>query len=1353
MAEREIVVSLRLAEGTTREQFRALKGTLIDLREEISANNVALRQNAKEEAAVRAEVAKGAEATEAQKVALQFLKTEREGLKQTSANLALAEGDLKTQLGNTRKELLAADEATARLDRAMRASVVSIQQQRDALSSSEQKTKLLAANAKVLFDEFKKGERSPQVFEAINGALIDTRAELTKNRAALRENQKAQDELNGVVQQSGAATEAQANEIQRLTDERNALKAVNASLLTSEGQLSNTLREVGNDVKGLTETGLRFRDKMAEASLEALKQSGILGQLGARMDFLRSEQERLTQEQVDGKVSAEQYRAAMDKLAREESELSAATTQLNGKVDLLTQEFKDGKITAEQFRQGISSINTSVESVGGGIKQGVTDLKNYALGFVGVVAVAQLAVNALKDIGATVVEFDRGLSNIRALGDEFAGSIERIAQASIELGPKLGVAPVEALKGFEELAKAGLTTEQILTGGLESALTLAAAGEIEVGEAAETTAAALTQFNLAGEQAGLVADLLAKGAAVAQGGVGDLSAALNQSGLVASQFGLTLEETVGGLTAFAQAGLIGSDAGTSFRAALLRLQNPTEESKKLLEQYGIELVNSRGEFIGLSEIAGQLQERLSGLTEEQRGATLATIFGQDAIRVANILYKEGAKGIENYTKTVNDSGFANGVAQEKLNNLSGDVSKLGAAFDALVLSVEKGDGAIATALRNITQGATKLLNILSGTDQALNEAKIGARLGSELDFFERGTERVKSLFGAMTLSSTDFAKRASESINAVKEEVKAAGNDLGKLQVIQAKLNAQVEIAAGDGKSTLILTEQFKVLTAAINRASVAKAEDAKASDVSKDAAEKEGSAIESVSAARARLTAELDTEKKNRDALAATDAAGIELANKNVAALEKQLAALDGKAIKTKADTEAEKAANKVTQERIRLADELTKAEQKRAVDAVADPQQQAVLVATNTRDERVAQAQGDTALLLRIEADYQAELQAIRQKFSDQFLVQQRTSENARISAQVEANQQELDLLVERQNQELLIAAQGGEDLTALVEQQKQERQALTTSIEEGQIALLTAQYEAEYAALDGNLIAQFDRQTQYETDLATLKADFRQQDLDAQLANLAAEQELQDAKVSAAISFGQVLQQLAADGSTAAKIGLAIEKASAAVFVILNLQKELAAINAAAAAQSILDPTAPIRGAVLSTAAKIRAGISLATIAATAIQGFDQGGEVGSGNGTIKQTWGKPIRRRNGDNVLITAKAGEKILNYKQQKRLEEEAGPDVWNRIGLPGSRKLGRTRDTFYDVMGYAGGGTAGNVQQSFIKGGGISLPASQLLLIEQVAEQRAFDFQVSTSIEEIDRVYTRRNTINELSTA
>ena len=53
-----------------------------------------------------------------------------------------------------------------------------------------------------------------------------------------------------------------------------------------------------------------------------------------------------------------------------------------------------------------------------------------------------------------------------------------------------------------------------------------------------------------------------------------MGAALNQSALVANQNGLTIEETTGALAAFASAGLIGSDAGTSFRSMLQRLRQP-----------------------------------------------------------------------------------------------------------------------------------------------------------------------------------------------------------------------------------------------------------------------------------------------------------------------------------------------------------------------------------------------------------------------------------------------------------------------------------------------------------------------------------------------------------------------------------------------------------------------------------------------------------------------------------------------------------------------------------------------------------------------------------------------------------
>ena len=75
-------------------------------------------------------------------------------------------------------------------------------------------------------------------------------------------------------------------------------------------------------------------------------------------------------------------------------------------------------------------------------------------------------------------------------------------------------------------------------------------------DAAGIAATALKTFKLEGEDMAHVADLLAAGAGKAMGDVTDLSAALNQSALVANATGLSIEETTAGLAAFASQGLL-----------------------------------------------------------------------------------------------------------------------------------------------------------------------------------------------------------------------------------------------------------------------------------------------------------------------------------------------------------------------------------------------------------------------------------------------------------------------------------------------------------------------------------------------------------------------------------------------------------------------------------------------------------------------------------------------------------------------------------------------------------------------------------------------------------------------------
>lgn len=341
----------------------------------------------------------------------------------------------------------------------------------------------------------------------------------------------------------------------------------------------------------------------------------------------------------------------------------------------------------------------------------------------GIAGRAGLALAAGVGLAAKAyAEFDRQMSAVSATGDDARNNIDALREAAKTLGADTQYSAAEAAQGIEELLKAGVTAKDVLGGGLKGSLDLAAAGSVGVAEAAETAATALVLFGLSGSDVPHVADLLAAGAGKAQGSVGDLSEALKQGGLVASQMGLSIEETTGGLAAFASAGLLGSDAGTSLKTMLLRLANPSAEAAKTMQELGIAAYDVNGNFVGLESLAGQLETGMAGLTQGQRDAAMATIFGSDAIRAANVLYKEGAAGIAGWTAKVSDSGYAARTAAERTDNLAGDVERLMGALDSLMLDSSSG---VNQTLRSLAQGAEELVEGLGKLNPETLQAALG----------------------------------------------------------------------------------------------------------------------------------------------------------------------------------------------------------------------------------------------------------------------------------------------------------------------------------------------------------------------------------------------------------------------------------------------------------------------------------------------------------------------------------------------------------------------------------------------------------------------------------------------------
>lgn len=335
-------------------------------------------------------------------------------------------------------------------------------------------------------------------------------------------------------------------------------------------------------------------------------------------------------------------------------------------------------------------------------RQAFEDLGRPLLVF-GAIAAAAVGI-AIKKFA----DFDQAMSQVNAVTQETTANMGLLREAALDAGGRTVFTATEAANAIEELGKAGLTTADVLEGALNGALSLAASGQLEVARAAEITATTLKQYNLAGDQAGRVADVLSAAAGKALGSVEDLAQGLKFVGPIANSMGVSLEETAGALALFADQGIIGEQAGTSLRGVLSSLTSPSVQAGEAINALGINLYDLKtNKFLGLENVAGQLATAFGKLDEKQRDYNLGLIFGNQQITAARVLFGSGAEVLHEYTAQVNDAGYAARVAADRMDNLSGDVEKLGGALDTYLI---KSGSAANDTLRSLVQSLTFLVD-------------------------------------------------------------------------------------------------------------------------------------------------------------------------------------------------------------------------------------------------------------------------------------------------------------------------------------------------------------------------------------------------------------------------------------------------------------------------------------------------------------------------------------------------------------------------------------------------------------------------------------------------------------------
>lgn len=349
-----------------------------------------------------------------------------------------------------------------------------------------------------------------------------------------------------------------------------------------------------------------------------------------------------------------------------------------------------------------------------GMKQASASLRGMGDSMKSVGKSMSLALTApLAGFGAltlrTAGNFEASMNRVQAATGASKKEFDALRKAALDMGKTTQFSASESADAIEVLAKNGLGAADILGGALEASMLLAASAGADLASAGDVATDVMMQFGKqAGDLTGLVDGM--NGVMLASKfSFDDYRLALGQAGGVAGALGVEFEDFNAAIAGTSSLFASGSDAGTSFKTFLQRLVPASGPAAEKIKELGLEFFDAQGNMKSMAEIAQELQDGLSGLSEEAKNDAVSTIFGNDALRTAVGLADLGAEGIERLKKVIGDVS-AEEQAAARMKGWEGEIKKLKSAFEALQLAIaDAGLIQFATDMvRHLTEFVAKL---------------------------------------------------------------------------------------------------------------------------------------------------------------------------------------------------------------------------------------------------------------------------------------------------------------------------------------------------------------------------------------------------------------------------------------------------------------------------------------------------------------------------------------------------------------------------------------------------------------------------------------------------------------------
>lgn len=436
------------------------------------------------------------------------------------------------------------------------------------------------------------------------------------------------------------------------------------------------------------------------------------------------------------------------------------------------------------------------------------------------IAVGVALVKGLTKATQEFIVFNDKMTQSLAIMDTTIEQQKAMEEQALAVSRTTRISAEQSAEAFFFLASAGLNAEQSIS-ALPQVAKFAQAGMFDMATATDLATDAQSalgmtvndaQQNL--ENLTTVTDVLVKANTLANASVQQFSEALtNKAGSALKVANKGIEEGVAVLSAFADRGVKGAEAGEKLNQLLRDIPRATAKNSEEFAKLNLQMFDADGNLKNVADLIEELDSVLAPMSDELKASTLDQLGLNRGVADAVKILSGAGDEIRAYEQALQSSGGTTAeVADKQMGSLKAQIELMTNAFSELGILI--GD-TIAPALSSIVGFITKVITKTSDfikeqkeLDDAVEESFNSlSKYGIEVEDTTKSYAPYSQAVHEAKTTTKDFRSATEQAIEAQRGMERANRNSAPSYMEVTDKAIAKAQANREDVETTMEATE------------------------------------------------------------------------------------------------------------------------------------------------------------------------------------------------------------------------------------------------------------------------------------------------------------------------------------------------------------------------------------------------------------------------------------------------------------------------------------------------------------------------------------------------------------------